>query len=284
MKIAAYQGEGVSGDIAKALDLLQANAAEAARAGAGLIVFPELFLTGYNIGAAVFELAEPAGGPSAAKVSAIARETGVTIIYGYPERAGDLVFNSACLITPAGGGIANYRKAHLYGGGETKLFARGDSLMVAELEGIKIGILICYDVEFPEAVRALSLAGAELIAVPTALIRPFDIVARTLVPARAFENQVYVAYAGMCGSEAGLGYCGLSCIVGPDGQDLARAGTGPALLFADIDLSVISRSRKENPYLIDRNPELYAAPVKPVSSFSGITNWVRKSISGENHG
>jgi predicted amidohydrolase len=77
MKIAAYQGEGVSGDIAKALDLLQANAAEAARAGAGLVVFPELFLTGYNIGAAVFELAEPAGGPSAAKVSAIARETGL---------------------------------------------------------------------------------------------------------------------------------------------------------------------------------------------------------------
>ena len=81
---------------------------------------------------------------------------------------------------------------------------------------------ICYDVEFPEAVRALALAGAELIAVPTALIRPFDIVARAIVPARAFENQVYVAYAGMCGSEAGLGYCGLSCIVGPDGQDRAR--------------------------------------------------------------
>jgi len=66
-----------------------------------------------------------------------------------------------------------------------------------------------------------------------------------------------------------LGYCGLSCIVGPDGQDLARAGTGPDLLLADIDLSAISRSRKENPYFIDRNPELYAAPVKPVSSLSG---------------
>ena len=118
---------------------------------------------------------------------------------------------------------------------------------------------------FPE----MFLTGAELIAVPTALIRPFGIVARTLVPARAFENQVYVAYAGICGSEAGLEYCGLSCIVGPDGQDLARAGTGPDLLLADIDLSAISRSRKENPYFIDRNPELYAAPVKPVNSFSG---------------
>jgi predicted amidohydrolase len=269
MKIAAFQGEGVNGDIAKAFDLLRANAAEAARAGAGLIVFPELFLTGYNIGDAVFELAEPHSGLSAAKISAIARETGVAIIYGYPERAGDLVFNSARLITPAGGRIANYRKAHLYGGGENRLFARGDSLMVAELEGLKIGILICYDVEFPEAVRALALAGAELIAVPTALIRPFDIVARTLVPARAFENQVYVAYAGMCGSEAGLGYCGLSCIVGPDGQDLARAGSGPALLFADIDLSVIPKGRMSNPYLSDRRPGLYSAGVKEVLSPSG---------------
>ena len=269
MKIAVYQGEGVSGDIAKALDRLRDQAAEAARAGAGLVVFPELFLTGYNIGEAVFDLAEPADGPSAAKISAIARETGVTIIYGYPERSGDLVFNSARLIHPVRGGVANYRKAHLYGSEETRLFAHGDSLMVAELEGLTIGILICYDVEFPEAVRALALAGAELIAVPTALIRPFDIVARTLVAARAFENQVYVAYAGMCGSEAGLGYCGLSGIVGPDGQDLARAGTGPALLFADIDPSAISRGRTENPYLTDRRPALYAAPVQRVRAPSG---------------
>lgn len=136
--------------------------------------------------------------------------------------------------------------------------------MVAELEGIKIGILICYDVEFPEAVRALALAGAELIAVPTALIRPFDIVARTLVPARAFENQVYVAYAGMCGREGDQGYCGLSCIVGPDGQALARAGTGPALLFADIDPAAISRGRQSTPYFCDRHPELYFKPVKQV--------------------
>jgi 5-aminopentanamidase len=180
VKLSVYREKSTAGDVPGALELLRRRALAAAEPGASLAIFPEMFLTGYNI-----------------------------------------------------------------------------------------GILICYDVEFPEAVRALALAGAELIAVPTALIRPFDIVARTLVPARAFENQVYVAYAGMCGSEAGLGYCGLSCIVGPDGQDLARAGTGADLLLADIDLSAISRSRKENPYFIDRNPELYAAPVKPVSSFSG---------------
>ena len=268
MKLAVCQGKGTAGDVPRAIELLRHRALAAAEAGAGLAIFPEMFLTGYNIGDAVFKLAEPVDGPSSQKAAAIAREAGVALLYGYPERDGDTVYNSALLIGRDGAPLANYRKTHLYGGEEKRLFAPGKSLMLAELDGLKIGILICYDVEFPEAVRALALAGAELIAVPTALIRPFDIVARTLVPARAFENQVYVAYAGMCGSEAGLGYCGLSCIVGPDGQDLARAGTGPDLLLADIDLSTISRSRKENPYLIDRNPELYAAPVKPVSSFS----------------
>jgi len=262
MKIAVCQAEGVNGDVAKAIDLVRSQAEVAASRGASLVVFPEMFLTGYNIGEAVFKLAEPSEGPSAAAVAAISRKTGVAILYGYPEREGDRIFNSALLIHPARGAVANYRKTHLYGVEEQRLFVPGDGLAVAELEGLKVGILICYDVEFPEAVRALALAGAELIAVPTALIQPFDIVARTLVPARAFENQVYVAYAGMCGNEGGLSYCGLSCIIGPDGQDLSRVGTRPALLLADLDPSAISRGRNSNPYLSDRHPELYGRLLK----------------------
>ena len=219
MKIAVCQSEAVIRDVAKALDLLRSQVRVAASRGAGLVVFPEMFLTGYNIGEAAFKLAEPSDGPSAAAVAAISRQAGAAILYGYPERQGDRIFNSALLIHPARGAIANYRKAHLYGKEEKRLFAPGDDLVMAEVDGLKVGILICYDIEFPEAVRSLALAGAELIAVPTALIQPFDIVSRTLIPARAFENQVYVAYAGMCGREGNLGYCGLSCIVGPDGKD-----------------------------------------------------------------
>jgi predicted amidohydrolase len=235
---------------------MRRQAQAAAEAKADLVIFPEMFLTGYNIGDAVFSLAEPADGPSAAAVATIARDSGVSILYGYPERSGSRTYNSALLIHPVRGTIANYRKAHLYGKEEKRLFAPGDDLVMAEVDGLKVGILICYDIEFPEAVRSLALAGAELIAVPTALIQPFDIVSRTLIPARAFENQVYVAYAGMCGREGNLGYCGLSCIVGPDGKDLARAGSDPALLIADIDPSAITRGRKKNPYLSDRRAEL----------------------------
>jgi predicted amidohydrolase len=268
VKVAVCQEKSPSRGVADALEHIRRQA-RAAAAQAGLLIFPEMFLTGYNIGDAVFELAEPADGPSAAAVAEIARDSGVAVLYGYPERAGDRVFNSALLIHPARGAIANYRKTHLYGREEKRLFAPGGDLVLADLDGLKVGILICYDVEFPEAVRALALAGAELIAVPTALIEPFDIVSRMLVPARAFENQVYVAYAGLCGREGNLGYCGLSCIVGPDGRELARAGIDPALLVADIDPSAIAAGRKTNPYLSDRRPGLYAARVNPAPPPSG---------------
>ena len=111
--------------------------------------------------------------------------------------------------------------------------------------------------EFPESVRTLALAGAELVLVPTALMLPFDVVAKTIVPARAYENQFFVAYANRCGTEAAFDYCGLSCVVGPDGADLARAGRGEELIFADLDKAMLSRSRTLNPYLKDRRPELY---------------------------
>jgi predicted amidohydrolase len=268
VKIAVCQESGPAGDVAGAIARIRHRALTAAAAKAALAIFPEMYLTGYNIGDAVFSLAEPADGPSAAAVDTIARDTGVSILYGYPERSGDRVFNSTRLVHPGRGALANYRKTHLYGGEEKRLFAPGDDLVLADLDGLKVGLLICYDVEFPEAVRALALAGAELIAVPTALIQPFDIAARTLVPARAFENQVYVAYAGLCGREGNLSYCGLSCIVGPDGRDLARAGTEPALLIADIDSSAITDGRQANPYLADRRPELYDSPVKQATSLS----------------
>jgi predicted amidohydrolase len=261
MKIAAFQGKGVSGDIAKALDVLRALAAEAARAGAGLAIFPEMFLTGYNIGEAVFKLAEPVAGPSSQKAADIARTAGVALLYGYPERDGDTVYNSALLIDRNGRPVVNCRKTHLYGDGEKRLYAAGDSLVTAELDDLKIGILICYDVEFSEAVRALSLAGAHLIAVPTALMEPFGLVARTVVPARAYESQVYVAYANLCGKERDLTYCGLSGIVGPDGHEIARAGKNEELLVADIDPATVAAVRENNPILAERRPELYAKPI-----------------------
>jgi predicted amidohydrolase len=263
IQIAAYQGWGVRGDTARALAVIRLVVARAAARRVRVVVFPELFLCGYGAGEAVAAMAEPADGPSSAAVADVAARTGVAVLYGYPEREGRRIYNSARLIDGSGKPVANYRKTHLYGSWERKVFAPGDTLVTAEIQGLRLGILICYDVEFPEAVRTLALAGADLIAVPTALIRPFDGVARTLVPARAMENQVYVAYAGLCGAEGDIGYCGLSCIVGPDGNEVARAGRRPKLLLAELDTAAMVALRRLNPYLIDRRPRLYGGPINP---------------------
>lgn len=257
MKVAIYQCEGVPESKAENLKILRRTAISAAKQGARVLICSEMFLTGYNIGDAVFDLAEPADGPASQKAAAIARETGIALLYGYPERDEDRVYNSAILIDRNGKTLASCRKTHLYGPEENRLFYRGDAFSVTELDGMKIGILICYDVEFPEAARELALAGAAIIAVPTAIMEPYCLVARLLVPARAYENQVFVAYANRCGREGNLNYCGLSCIVGPDGKDRVRAGIDPGLFVADIDKSDIVTSRKINPYLADRRPELY---------------------------
>ncbi len=257
MKIALYQGAGVPARPAENRAIMARIAGECAALGCELVVFPELFASGYNIGNEVLDLAEPMDGATAAALSRAASDNGIAILAGYPERAGDRVYNAAMLVGPEGEVLANARKTHLFGPEEKRLFTRGESLTLARLGDLRIGILICYDVEFPEALRALALDGAALVAVPTALMRPHDQVAEKLVPIRAFENQVFVAYANRCGREGALDYCGASCIVGPDGGELARAGQGEALLTADVDPAAYEQSRRDNPYLTDRRPGLY---------------------------
>lgn len=257
MKLAVYQGPGTPGQPGDNRATMTCVTRQCADYGCGLVVFPELFASGYNIGDRVHDLAEPVDGPTAAALAAAAEESGVAILAGYPERAGDRVYNAAMLIGPDGRTLANARKTHLFGAEEKRLFAPGETLTVARMGDTKLGILICYDVEFPEAVRALALQGAELIAVPTALMRPFDRVARWLVPVRAFENQAFVAYANRCGREGELEYCGASCVIAPDGSELARAGLAEELLTTAIDPGAYADSRGHNPYLTDRRPELY---------------------------
>lgn len=267
LRTALLQGPGgVPGSTADSLAALDRAARRAAAEGARLLVASEMYLTGYALGERVAELAEPADGPGAGAVSRIAAEHGVAIAYGYPERDGDRVHNSARLVGADGTPLANYRKTHLYGGFETARFTPGGTPVVqADLDGVRVGLLVCYDVEFPETVRAHALAGTELLLVPTALMRPYEIVAETLVPARAFESQLYIAYANRCGTEGeggdALSFTGLSCLAAPDGTVRARAGTGEDLVVADVDPARVRASRAANPYLSDRRPELYASLV-----------------------
>jgi len=262
MKIALYQGAGKPASVDENLKIIHRKAFSAAEQDADLIIFPELFLSGYNIGKTVQKLAEQADGPACQKAAQIAWKTNIAILYGYPERLNTDVYNSALLIDRNGNSRANYRKTHLFGSYEKRIFKPGNALIIAELEGLNIGILICYDVEFPEAVRALANAGAQLIAVPTALMKPYCRIAETVVPARAYESQVFVAYVNRIGTEGELAYCGLSSIIGPDGHPLLEMGPNEdGVFFANVDPSAIAAVSEENPILVDRRPQLYSAPV-----------------------
>jgi predicted amidohydrolase len=265
MKIALYQGAGKPTKVDENLAIIQRKAISAAGQGADLIIFPELFLSGYNIGQTVQELAEQADGPACQRAAQIARDTNIALLYGYPERLNADVYNSALLIDRNGNTRANYRKTHLYGSYEKSCFKPGDTLLIAELENLNIGILICYDVEFPEAVRALANAGADFVAVPTALMVDYCRVAEHIVPTRAYESEIFVAYVNRCGFEGDTIYCGRSCLVGPDGRDILRAGKSEELLIADIDKNAIAEARETNPVLSDVRRELYKAPVRTMS-------------------
>ncbi|MEV5313407.1 MULTISPECIES: carbon-nitrogen hydrolase family protein [unclassified Streptomyces] len=260
MRIALLQSSGRPGSTVENLKVLDEAAGRAAAAGAGLLVAPEMFLTGYAIGDDVARLAEPADGESADAIAELASRHGLAVAYGYPERAGATVFNSVQLISADGTRLANYRKTHLFGCFERDQFTPGEQPVVqAELDGLRIGLMICYDVEFPENVRAHALAGTDLLLVPTAQMHPFQFVAEHLVPVRAFENQMYVAYVNRVGAEGEFEFVGLSTLAGPDGVARTRAGRAEELVLADVDPVALAASRETNPYLKDRRPALYGS-------------------------
>ena len=258
IELAVYQGNGRMADVPGNLAIIRRIAGETAQQGSDLVVFPEMFLTGYNIGRSVVDLAEPAGGPGLEALCEIAREASIAIVCGYPEKSGSVLYNAAIAIGKDGEAVANYRKCHLFGQFEADYFTAGDTFVCCEIAGVKIGILICYDIEFPEPARVLALRGAEVLIVPTALMAPALPVTRRVVPARACENQVFVAYANRPDREADLEYVGESCIVGPDGEDMARAGQAEGLLYATADINALRASREKYDYLSERRCQLYA--------------------------
>lgn len=258
LRIAALQAAAAEADPAANLAALDAAAAEAARAGSELLLTPECFLTGYDIGEQIAELARQ---DLVGRVQEIARSRGVAIIAGTPLAEGDRVFNAAVCVDDEGEVLGAYRKAHLFGVHDRRFAPGPDPFALVTFRGVRIAMMICYDVEFPEPVRLAALAGAQLLAVPTAQMEPFTFVAEHLLRTRAWENQIYVAYANLAGRERDTSYVGRSSISAPDGEVLAAAGTGPALLLATLDVDGVARAQAGNPYLADRRPGLYSGLV-----------------------
>jgi predicted amidohydrolase len=233
MRVALLQMGAVTGDVPANLGRLAKAAEQAAARGADLLIAPELATTGYGAGEALHTLAEPASGAQISALSGIAARTRIGILAGFAEREAGRLYNSAAFVSGRAAPVI-YRKSHLYGDYEKALFTPGEPAAVTvDWRGLKLGMLICYDVEFPENVRRLAMAGAHLVAVPTALpeVPEARLIARQMIPVRAFENQIFSAYANHTGRDSRFSYAGLSHIAAPDGRTLAQASATQEGLF-----------------------------------------------------
>jgi 5-aminopentanamidase len=237
------------------LRMLDEICASAAARQVEVLVTPEMFTTGYGLRPnEVARFAEDAGGKTETAIAEIARRHRIAIAYGYPERAGGgRAYNAATLVGPDGVVRGRHRKVHLFGDLDRSLFVENTRPPAAfDFDGARVGMLICYDVEFPEAVRRLAVDGARTVLVPTANMKGFEAVSQFLIRARAYENGCGVVYANYCGADDAFEYCGLSVICGPGGEVLAQASTGrEELLVADIS------GESAATYLTDRRGDLY---------------------------
>jgi 5-aminopentanamidase len=239
---------------------------QAVNDGAQIVVLPELASSGYVFAdrSELVSLAETRDGPSITEWANLATAFGVTIVAGFPEAAGDEVYNSAAVVDPTGlRGV--YRKAHLWDT-ENAVFDRADDLpLLVDTEHGRIGVMICYDVEFPEWVRAVALEGADLLCAPVnwPLLprpegeRPTELVR---VLAGAGMNRMPIAVCDRAGVERGQNWIGGSVITDADGYPLAIAEFGkPGNITADIDLaeSRIKKFNENNDVHGDRRTDLY---------------------------
>lgn len=245
---------------------------EAALAGCGadLVVLPELALSGYLFVSReeAADLAEPIpGGSGVRRLADLARREGLSLAVGLAERVdtpdGPRLYNSAVLLTP-GGMALHYRKVHLFDR-ETLVFTPGDlGFPVAALpgpDGVRVGLMVCFDWRFPEAARSLALAGADVIAHPSNLVKPW---CQQAMITRCLENRVYAITANRFGSEDrgghSLAFTGQSQVVDTNGIVLARANeTDEALVLVDIDpLDARNKATNErNDLFKDRAPGQY---------------------------
>lgn len=233
MRVALWQGASVDGDIEAGLAAAETALGAAGAMGARVLVMPECWLPGYNT-ARLAELALARGGPWQARLAAAAGRASCGLVIGYAERAEGVLYNAALALDAKGHEVAQYRKVQLYGPREAALYRPGSAYVTFDLDGMKAGLLICYDVEFAPHVAALARQGVKVLLVPTANMLPFTHVMRATVPAMAANHGVAIVYANYCGTEGDLTYAGRSLIAGPHGEVVAQAGETPALLIADL--------------------------------------------------
>ncbi len=260
VKIAVAQIRCIGGDVEANLRKVEACAARAAQNGCRLATFPEMADTGYDLDR-IPACASPWDSGPVERLRNIAVRNRIWMITGISERVGKDLFNSVVAIDVNGNIAGSYRKTHLLSTApifEDQTFSAGDRLSMVRIDDWNVGLLVCYDLRFPEAARTLALKGAELLVVPSAwpLVRSEHFA--LLTRCRAMENQLFLACPNHVGAEGKNTFCGMSGVITPTGAyDRVAGAEEETILISVISKAEIEDFRQHIPTFSHRRVELY---------------------------
>ena len=227
---------------------------EAAAGGARLALLPEMFSTGFSMDSR--RIAQPPGGPSESFLREQSARLDLWILASVPEAGEPSPRNMALLVSPDGS-VVRYAKIHPFSyAGEDRVYTAGDRVVTAEIEGMRVTPLVCYDLRFPEPFRTAA-DETDLFAVVANWPDQRREHWRALLRARAIENQAYVAGVNRAGDGNGLHYAGDSAAIAPLGETIVEADDREQVLFADVDPGIVRKLRSRFPALNDRRPSAY---------------------------
>ena len=249
-RLALGQLDVVSGDKEANLQKIERAIAEAHTQQADLLLLPELVLTGFTPD--MKALAESREGESLQQVQQMIATYPLHVLYSFPEIEGERVYITTVLLDSKGKPLAFYRKNHLFMQ-EAEQIAPGDRLVRLTVGAWRIGILTCYDIEFPEPARHLALQGLDLLLVNSANMTPYEEIHRLFIRARAAENQCFVAYCNRVGADRWFTYQGESAVVSPLGEVLMEVERQREVVqTTSLSLQRVAAAKEQYDYLQER--------------------------------
>ncbi|KVH02920.1 MULTISPECIES: carbon-nitrogen hydrolase family protein [Burkholderia] len=248
--------------------------------GTKLVVFPETTLSGFPTRDNVADVAQTLDGPALSAVRDAARQKGVAVAVGLAERDGGRFYNSTVLVDDQGDLVLRYRKTHLWAS-DVGVFTPGDRFVTCPWNGLTVGLLICYDIEFPETARAIGALDADLLIVTNGNMDPFGPVHRRAIAARAMENQMFALMVNRCGSgDDDLTFAGQSALVDPFGESRLELGRDEAVVQTSLDLTRLEASREHYSYLHDARVTLGLAPIEEPNGRRALMIGARRHRTG----
>lgn len=225
-----------------------------------LIIFPETHLTGFAELGHVEDRALLADGAEIHRLIEASRQYDCALAIGFLEQTSEGVFNTTALITPERGLTLRYSKTHLWPD-ERDLVKPGMSMGAIQWRGLNIGLMICYDIEFPETSRALGLLGVDLMVVTNGNMDPYGPVHARAAQVRAQDNQAFLAMTNRCGDGAGFQFAGESALLSPSGDTLFRANRKHGVHIVELDPALLPQARRDYDYLADQRLRLHGRAV-----------------------